>query len=81
MCDAVGEGIGGTGKKNRLFVDANFALIARMNAAQDLHESALAGTVFADHRDDFSGQDRHGNRVQGDHPAEPLGNGSCLYNP
>ena len=74
--DAAAEGIGGAGEADRLAIDQDLAAIGVVDATQDLHQGALTGAIFADHRQDLAPPGADGHIVESDHSAEPLADGA-----
>ena len=65
-------------KHHRLAVDGDFAFVGQLNAAQDLHQRALASAVLAHQRQHFAGPERERNTLQCDHAREALGDAPHL---
>ena len=54
-------------------IDQDAALVARIDAGDDLAEGRLAGAVFAEQRTDFTALDAHRDVVERPHAGEELG--------
>ena len=54
-------------------VDPHVARVGQQRAGQDSHERALAGAVFADHRQHFAAVQAEGHVVQGGDTGKTLG--------
>ena len=70
--DALFSRVAGRGEAHGLAVDADLALVRRIEAGEALHEGRLAGTVVADDRGDLSGADSERGALQGMDVAERL---------
>ena len=71
--DAEGDGIGYGVDGDGFVVDADFAGVGLVDAADNFHEGGLAGAVFTDEGDDFGGGDGEVDLVEGDDAGEAFG--------
>ncbi len=70
--DAGGQRVAGGAEMHRPPVDAHLAVIAGMDAGDDLHQRRLAGAVLADEAMHLAGQQREVDARQRGHAAERL---------
>ena len=71
--DAQGSGLLRPPDVHRLAVESHLARIGVDGTVDDLHQGALARTVFAQEGVDLPGLDRQVNRIVGHHRRVPLG--------
>ena len=71
--DAVTDGVGGRGDGYLLAVHRDLALVGPVQAVEDPHEGALAGTVLPEEGVDLTAADIEIDVIVGDHPGKALG--------
>ncbi len=76
--DAAGFGLGRRIESHALPPQRQLPLVGGVDAAEDLHQRALAGAVFTDEAVDLAGQQVEIDAVKREGAAEPLGDaGQC----